>query len=72
VRLNDGWIGESHAAPPGRTAWWVSTPFLEESHAGVVSDPRILADVARRLRGEEPFTHDPPAPLPGEGKEGRG
>jgi hypothetical protein len=36
----------------------------QSDHLTVQEDPRILADIARRLRGEEPFTHAPPAPLP--------
>ena len=27
-------------------------------------DPRILADLAKRLRGETPYTTEPAAPLP--------
>jgi hypothetical protein len=64
VRLYDGWVGESNAAPAGRTAWWVPTPPFQGAHSGVVTDPRIIADIGRRLRGEAPFTQDPPAPLP--------
>jgi hypothetical protein len=69
VRLNDGWVGESNAAPPGQTPWWVPSPILQPSHLGAAADPRILADIARRLRGEEPFTRGTPAPLPGSGGE---
>jgi pimeloyl-ACP methyl ester carboxylesterase len=64
-RLNDAIVGAENTAPPGRTPWWVDTPALQPSHLFGHSDPRILADIARRIRGEEPFTHDPPAPLPG-------
>ncbi len=61
VRLGDKIIGPNNAAPPGRTAWWVDTPPFEDPHNGAFSDPRILSDIARRLRGERPFTTDPPA-----------
>jgi len=71
VRLNDGWVGESNAAPPGQVPWWVPNPFLQGSHLGAAADPRILADIARRLRGEEPFTRGPPTPLPGSGEGAR-
>ena len=65
VRRHDGWIGESNAAPPGwETAWWVPNQLFQDSHVGCCTDPRIIADIARRLRGETPFTLDPPAPLP--------
>jgi hypothetical protein len=67
VRRHDGWIGESNAAPPGwPAAWWVPNQPFQDAHIGCCTDPRIVADVARRLRGETPFTLDPPAPLPGE------
>jgi hypothetical protein len=65
VRRHDGWVGESNAAPPGwETAWWVPNQPFQDSHIGCCTDPRIIADIARRLRGETPFTLDPPAPLP--------
>lgn len=64
VRLNDTTVGEENAAPPGQTAWWVQNIPLTSSHVSVYRDPRILADIARRLRGETPYTTDPPAPLP--------
>jgi pimeloyl-ACP methyl ester carboxylesterase len=64
ARLNDFIVGAENTAPPGRTPWWVDTPAFQPAHLLGHSDPRILADIARRLRGESPFTHDPPAPLP--------
>jgi hypothetical protein len=66
VRLGDDVVGPAYAAPTGRTAWWVTNPPGEFSHVGAMTDPRILADVLRRLRGEKPWTTDPPAPLPEE------
>ena len=62
ARLGDEVVGASNAAPPGRNPWWVSRSWFF-AHAGS-TDMRILADIARRLRGEEPFAIDPPAPLP--------
>jgi len=64
VRLGDLPVGAAHAALPGKTAWWLSTPPLEEPHCEGLWDPRILADIARRLRSEPPLTTEPPAPLP--------
>ncbi len=64
VRLGDGTVGAANAAVPGVTPWWVATPPLTLPHDGAYADPRILADIACRLRGEPPLTHDPPAPLP--------
>lgn len=64
VRLDDEIVGEWNAAPPGETAWWVPNRALQQAHGHAYKDPRILADFARRLRGEPPYTTEPPAPLP--------
>jgi pimeloyl-ACP methyl ester carboxylesterase len=64
VRLNDIIVGEENAAPAGGTAWWVPAEPFQDSHLFAIADPRIVADIARRLRGEPPLTVDPPAPLP--------
>jgi hypothetical protein len=62
AKLGDEVVGAANAAPPGRAPWWVSRSWFF-AHAGG-TDIRILADIARRLRGQTPFTIDPPAPLP--------
>jgi pimeloyl-ACP methyl ester carboxylesterase len=62
VGYHDLVVGREHAAPEGRTAWWVDTGPPGLAHLGAMVDPRILADIARRLRGEEPFTRARPAP----------
>lgn len=64
VRIGDTVVGQENAAPPGEMPWWVSNKFLEGAHLGAHRDERILADIARRLRGEEPFTRYPPLPFP--------
>jgi hypothetical protein len=64
VRLGDGIVGEENAAPDGRVAWWVDPPPVTGIHMYAHRDPRIVADIARRLRGEAPLTTEPPAPLP--------
>ena len=64
VRLGDLPVGPSHASLPGRTAWWLDTPPLSDAHIGAMFDDRIIADIARRIRDEQPLTLDPPAPLP--------
>jgi Palmitoyl protein thioesterase len=64
VRLGDDIVGPALAAPPGRVAWWVPNMPLSGAHGNANTDPRIIADIARRLRGEEPITTEPPAPLP--------
>ncbi|MHC4990923.1 MAG: lipase family alpha/beta hydrolase [Planctomycetota bacterium] len=64
VRLGDSVVGEENAAPPGRKAWWVANPPFSFAHLWASSDARILADIARRLRGEEPYSMLPAAPAP--------
>jgi hypothetical protein len=65
VVLKDRIVGQTNAAPYGESPHWVSGNF--GAHVGAHRDARILADIARRLRGEEPFATDPPAPLPERG-----
>jgi|RhiMethySRZTD1v2_1073278.scaffolds.fasta_scaffold00293_32 hypothetical protein len=62
ARLGDEVVGEHNAAPPGQTPHWLSKQVF--SHASAYSDKRILADIARRLRDEEPFAREPASPLP--------
>lgn len=64
ARLDDATVGEEFAAPDGEPLWWVPTPSGEWAHMAAFSDPRILADIARRLRGEPPHSRPPAAPLP--------
>jgi pimeloyl-ACP methyl ester carboxylesterase len=64
VRLNDGVVGEENTVPEGVTPWWVPNLPLQLAHAHAYKDPRIVADIARRLRGETPLVTYPPAPLP--------
>ena len=64
TRLGDLIVGARNAAPPGQRAWWVANPPLSFAHLGAANDPRIIADIARRLRGEEPISTSPPSPLP--------
>ncbi len=54
ARLNDRWVGSTRAAPPGRDPIWVGG-LRVMSHSLITLDARILADIARRLRGEEPL-----------------
>jgi hypothetical protein len=64
TRLGDGVVGSHNTAPPGHTPLWVPNLPLEPSHLAGFTDPRIVADIARRLRGEPPLATGPPAPLP--------
>ena len=64
ARLKDYTVGTANAAPQGVNPWWIDpTPFTV-AHSGAYRDPRIIADLARRLRGEKPYTTEPASPLP--------
>jgi pimeloyl-ACP methyl ester carboxylesterase len=52
TRLGDGIVGTINTAPPGRWPIWTDRQGVT-SHLTVNEDRRILADIARRLRGEE-------------------
>ena len=64
VRLGDTVVGPQYAAPTGRNPWWIPNRPGDFAHVGTMGDPRIMSDVLRRLRGETPWTKEPPAPLP--------
>jgi pimeloyl-ACP methyl ester carboxylesterase len=64
ARLDDITVGEEFAAPDGVPLWWVGTPNGEWSHMHAFEDPRVLADIGRRIRTEPPFSTLPAAPLP--------
>lgn len=63
-RLDDLIVGTENAAPLGANPWWVANPPFSLAHVEACKDPRILADIARRVRGETPFATSPAAPLP--------
>ena len=64
TRLDDGIVGEENTAPPGQNPYWVANMPFRSAHLEANNDPRILADIARRLRGEQPYTRESPAELP--------
>jgi pimeloyl-ACP methyl ester carboxylesterase len=64
VCLGDKEVGEQYAAPPAQRAWWLSRPAMFSAHIWAYQDPRIRADILRRLLDETPLTTEPPAPLP--------
>ncbi|MEO0514842.1 MAG: hypothetical protein AAF086_06050 [Planctomycetota bacterium] len=64
TRLGDPVVGSERTAPAGIHPWWVDTPPLHRSHQEAYRDPRIRADILRRLRGETPLTTEPAAALP--------
>ena len=66
ICLGDPIIGDANAAVPGETAWWVPDAPLTTPHTGAFFDPRIMADIARRLRDEPALAHFPPSTLPAE------
>ncbi len=63
VRLGDRMVGTANAAPEGQNPYWVPHRYGRLAHMLVFRDARITADIARRLRGEEPLSSDP-EPLP--------
>lgn len=67
VRLGDPIVGVENAAPPWEDPWWVSCQPLTTPHGCAFFDPRIIDDIARRLRTEEPLARTPAAPPPGAG-----
>jgi hypothetical protein len=63
ARLGDAIVGVENAAPPGGHPWWVANPPFGLAHIGAPHDPRILADILRRLRGEQPLATRPAAAI---------
>jgi hypothetical protein len=61
TRLYDEWIGATNAAPLGRNPIWVSGT-IPMGHMGIVNDYRILVDLTRRIRYEEPIAKEGEAP----------
>jgi pimeloyl-ACP methyl ester carboxylesterase len=61
ARLHDWWVGATNAAPPGRDPIWFAGTWLM-SHVTIGADPRIAADIARRLRAELPLAAGPSRP----------
>ncbi len=64
VQLGDKVVAPSNVALPGEAPWWVSKGWCPFPHVAAVLDPRILSDIARRLRGEPPRAITPAVPLP--------
>lgn len=55
ARTNDEIVGARRCAPEGEAPYWVHGPWLF-SHLTIARDWRIGVDIARRLRGEAPFS----------------
>ncbi len=54
AHLNDTWVGATNSAPPGQEPIWTGGTKVM-SHFSITTDDRIMADLARRLRGEAPL-----------------
>ncbi|MEL6497444.1 MAG: hypothetical protein AAFZ67_07040 [Planctomycetota bacterium] len=61
AHLNDTWVGATNTAPPGQDPIWTAGTRVM-SHFSITTDDRIIADLARRLRGEDPLGGPSPAP----------
>jgi pimeloyl-ACP methyl ester carboxylesterase len=59
TRTGDWMVGEGNTAPVGGGVRVVPRPHLEFGHLQAGGDPRILADILRRLRGEPPLLPEP-------------
>ena len=64
ARLDDAIVGAENAGIGVRPPWWVSNRLFEVAHGDAYRDPRILADIARRLRGEPAYATEPATPVP--------
>ena len=63
ARLRDAWVSARNTSPPGVDPYWTPGPVLW-SHHTITMDRLIQADIARRIRGEEPLaqrTSRPPS-----------
>lgn len=63
ARLGDRIVGVKNTAPEGQTPIWLPNLLFEDAHLTAFSDPRIVADIARRLRGEPSLSTEPVEPL---------
>lgn len=64
ARLHDLTVGEFNAAPHGQNPYWLPAAPFTISHADAYRDPRLIADLAKHLRNETPYTTEPASALP--------
>lgn len=64
ARLGDAMVGVHNTGANNEPPYWVPNAPLELAHIQASSDPRILADIMKRLRRETPYTAPDPAELP--------
>lgn len=65
VRLGDQIVGEWNSRAPDGRVWWLGNPLTEFAHLQAFGDARLLADIARAVRGEPRFSDADASPLPG-------
>ncbi len=58
ARTRDWWVGTGRLAPVGYAPITVRTPLWEPAHFMSSYDVRTLVDIARHVRGEEPWLID--------------
>ncbi|MFK7962319.1 MAG: hypothetical protein AB8G96_17550 [Phycisphaerales bacterium] len=58
TRTGDWMVGEANTAPAGGTVAVLPRPWHEFGHIQAGGDPRIVADIVRRLRGDAPLLPD--------------
>lgn len=66
--LRDWWVGCENTAPPGRTPMWLDPLGFRGrlfSHFMITTEPRIILDVALRLRGMPALSKVGPLPMRG-------
>ncbi|WP_432799026.1 esterase/lipase family protein [Poriferisphaera sp. WC338] len=64
TRLEDMTVGEHNTYPKGYNVIWVDNRPFQAAHGGAAGDRRIIADIARRLRHEQPLAAADQPPLP--------
>ncbi|MEM1422876.1 MAG: hypothetical protein AAGH64_02625 [Planctomycetota bacterium] len=64
VRIGDGVVGHENASPVGWPVLWLPNEAYQFAHLGAGTDPRILADIARRLRDQPAYADTAGSPLP--------
>ncbi len=58
AQLRDWWVGARNCSPPGIDTFWTAPRTLMgrlHSHVQITHNRLVLADIARRLRGEPPI-----------------
>jgi len=64
TRFGDRVVGPERTAPAGMRPIGVRPPRFSPSHLAACRDPRLVAEIARHLRGEPPFADPGPAHRP--------